>query len=153
LSAKPSRIGCVVGIFDLAMSNASWYAFWEFSTAAVCDLQWQKIRDDLQWQIRREWKKRENIVNISIGMCTYGNYIIWLGNTHRRSFWQVLFLVLVWNWNQCDQNLSSFAFSNKLFIWSENEFQISFNQFQNWFVTKFGISYRIRWTGLCLVFS
>ena len=67
-----------------------------------------------------EKKEKKNIVNISIGMCTYGNYIIWLGNTHRRSFWQVLFLVLVWNWNQCDQNLSSFAFSKKLFTWSEN---------------------------------
>ena len=49
MSAKPSRIGCVVGIFDLAMSNASWYAFWEFSTAAVCYL---------QWRIKREWKKK-----------------------------------------------------------------------------------------------
>ena len=60
-------------IWMVPMSNASWYAFWEFSTAAVfCDLQWQ-IKE-------MKWKKREkNIVNISIGMCTYENCITWLG--------------------------------------------------------------------------
>ena len=40
-------------IWMVPMSNASWYAFWEFSTAAVfCDLQWQ-IKE-MKWKKKRK---------------------------------------------------------------------------------------------------